>query len=77
MLVFEAHQHEVADQVRLAELPPRRVHALEDQLRVVLIATQRDVHDDELGEPVTQTDKVALQTLDLGFEECKVLLDSN
>ncbi len=47
-LRVQTHQDEVADQVGLAQLPPRRVHALEDQLRVVLIATERHVYHKQL-----------------------------
>ena len=39
-LGLQPHQDEVANQVRLAELQTGGVHALEDQLRVVLRAVQ-------------------------------------
>ena len=53
-LRLQAHQDEVADQVGLAQLLAGRVHALEDELRVVLIAVERDVHDHQLRETLAQ-----------------------
>ena len=47
-LRLQAHEDEIADQVGLAQLLAGRVHALEDELRVVLIAAERDVHDHQL-----------------------------
>ena len=44
-LRLQAHQDEVADEVGLAQLAASRVHALEDELRIVLFAVQGDVHD--------------------------------
>ena len=49
-LGLQPHQDEVADQVGLAQLLAGRVHALEDELRVVLVAAERDVHHHQLGE---------------------------
>ena len=48
LLVRQAHQHVVADQVGLREVEPGRVQALEDQLRVVVVALERDVDDQQL-----------------------------
>jgi hypothetical protein len=39
-----AHQHIVADQIGLGELPAGGVHALEDQLGIVLIAGEGHIH---------------------------------
>jgi hypothetical protein len=39
--------------VGLTHLPTGRVHALKDELRVVLIAVQCDVNDDEFAQPAT------------------------
>ena len=49
-----AHQDIVADQVGLAQLQARRVEALKDQLRVVIVAVQRDVDDDQLADTSVQ-----------------------
>ena len=58
-LGLKAHEDEVADQVGLAQLLAGRVHALEDELRVVLIAAERDVHDDQLGKAAAYRRQVA------------------
>ena len=79
VLVFgiEAHEDVIADQVGLGQLEPGRVHALEDELRVVLVSTQRDVHDDELGEPMAEGREVLAQPGNLLLEESKVLGDAD
>ena len=53
-LRLQAHQDEVADQVGLAQLAPGGVQALEDELRVVLVAAERDVHDHELRQALAE-----------------------
>ena len=44
-LWLQAHQDEIADQVSLAQLKTCRVHALENELRIVLIAAERDIYN--------------------------------
>ena len=51
LLVRQSHQHVVANQVGLREVEPGRVQALEDQLRVVVVALERDVDDQQLLNP--------------------------
>jgi hypothetical protein len=57
---LEAHQDEVPDEIGLAQLLAGRVHALEDELGVVLTAGQRDVHHDQLGEALAHGSKIAV-----------------
>ena len=71
---LEAHQDEVADQVGLAQLTASGVHALENQLRVVLVAAQRNVHDHELREALAKAREVGPKRLHLFYEEVEVLL---
>ena len=72
----EAHQDEVADQVGLTQRAAGRVHALEDELRVVLIATEGDIHDHELCEPFAQRREVGPDRLHPLLEEGEVLGDA-
>ena len=46
----QTHQDEVADQVGLTQLAADRVHALEDELGIILITTEGDIHDHEFCE---------------------------
>ena len=70
---LEAHEDEVADQVSLAQLLAGGVHALEDELRVVLVAAERDVHDHQLGEAATDRGEVALLLGEQLSEQVEVL----
>ena len=70
---LEAHQDEVADQVGLAQLLAGGVHALEDELRVVLIAAERDVHDHQLGEAAADRAEVVLLPGEQFGEQVEVL----
>ena len=72
----QTHQDEVADQVSLTQRAASRVHALEDELRVVLIAAEGDVHDHELCEPLAQRRKVGPDRLHPLLEEVEVLHDA-
>ncbi|EDP61538.1 hypothetical protein BAL199_13910 [alpha proteobacterium BAL199] len=70
---LEAHEDEVADQVSLAQLLAGGVHALEDELRVVLVAAERDVHDHQLGEAATDRGEVALLLGEQLSEQVEIL----
>ena len=70
---LEAHEDEVTDQVGLAQLLARRVHAFEDELRVVLVAAERNVHHHQLGEAATDRGEVALLRGEQRGEEVEVL----
>ena len=48
----QTHQDEIADQVGLTQLAAGRVHALENELWIVLITTEGDIHDHELCKPL-------------------------
>lgn len=71
---FQPHEDEVAHQVCLAQLTPGGVHALKDELGVVLVAAERDVYDHQLGEAFAQGRQVVLQGSDLCLEELEVFL---
>ena len=55
---LQTHQDEVANEVCLAQFATGGVHALEDELRVVLITAKCNVHNDKLGKSITQGCKV-------------------
>ncbi|MBN1094616.1 hypothetical protein JKP76_00190 [Blastococcus sp. TML/C7B] len=76
VLRLQPHEHVVANQVGLAELAAGRVHTLEDELRVVLSAIERDVDDDQLGQPAAERRQVALESRDLLVEQLEVLRDA-
>ena len=44
----------------MAEFPARRVHALENELWVVLVPAERDIDDDQFGEPIANCNKITL-----------------
>ena len=72
----EAHQDEVADQVGLTQCAAGRVHALKDELWVVLITTEGDIHDHELCEPCAQRREVGPNRLHTLLKEGKVFRDA-
>jgi hypothetical protein len=43
----QPHEHEIADEIRLRQLKACRVQALEDELRIVIIPVEGDIHNDE------------------------------
>lgn len=69
---LQSHEDEVANQIRLTELFASRVHAFEDQLRIVVISTQSDVNDHELREALAHRPEVARALLDALSEELTV-----
>ena len=71
---LESHENEVPDQVRLAKFATCRVHALENQLRVVLIARQRNIDNHQFYQSFAERGQVTIQTRDLVFKERKILL---
>jgi len=73
---FEAHKDEVPNQVSLAQLLASRVHALEDELRIVLVATKRNVHDHNLRQATTYRTQVAFLLGDELRKQGKVLRDA-
>ena len=73
---FKTHEDEVADQVGLAQFLAGRVHALEDELRVVLIAAECDVHDHQLGEATADRGEIAFLFGKQIGEEVEVLRDA-
>ena len=75
-LGLQAHQDEIADQVGLAQLTAGGVHALEDELRVVLVAVQRHIHDGQLGDAFADGQQLGLVLLDQVLEDLKVLDDA-
>ena len=57
-LLLQPHQDIIADEIGLAQLPPSGVHALENELRIVLVAIERDVHHHELGQAFAHGQKI-------------------
>ena len=57
------------------QLAPGRVHALEDELRVVLVAVERDVHDHQLRQALAERRQLVLDLSHALLEELEVLLD--
>ena len=72
---LQPHQHEIPNQIRLAECPSGGIHALENQLRIVLLAAEGNVHNEQLGQSPTQWRQVG-QRLHLLLEEREVLLNA-
>ncbi len=76
MLWRQAHQDEITDQVSLTEFAAGGVHALEDQLRVVLGAIKGNIYNHELVEPVAQWYQIVAQRFHLLLEVGEVLFDA-
>ena len=75
-LVIETHEDVVADEVGLGELLAGRVHALEDELRVVLAASESDIDHQELSQAQTEWCQVALTFVDPCRKELEVVIDA-
>ena len=59
------------------QLAPGGVQALEDELRVVLVAVERDVHDHELRQPLAERRQLVLDLGHALLEELEVRLDAD
>ena len=46
---LSAHEDEVSNQIGLTQSPSSRIHAFEDQLRIVLIPIESNIHNQQLG----------------------------
>ena len=71
------HQHVVADQVGLRELPAGGIHALEDQLGIVLVAGEGDIHHQQLADATAEHRKVGGGMAELLEEELVVGQDAD
>jgi hypothetical protein len=72
-----SHQHIVADQVGLGELPAGGVHALEDQLGIVLIAGEGHIHHQQLADATADHRQISRGIAQLLKKKVVVLLDPN
>jgi hypothetical protein len=71
----QAHQHVVADQIGLGELPAGGVHALKDQLGIVLIAGEGHIHHQQFADAPADHSQIGGGCAELFEEELVVLLD--
>ena len=69
---LETHQNIVADQVSLAQLTAGRIHALEYELGIVLVAVQRDVDNHQFRETIAQGGQIATERFHAILKEGKV-----
>ena len=71
---LQSHQYEIANEVGLAKFLARRVHALEDELWVVLVAGQRDVHHHQLRQPLAEHSEIHFLRLNPVLKEIEITL---
>jgi hypothetical protein len=77
LIWLQPHEDEVPDQVSLAQLPASRIHALKNELRVVLIPAECYVHYDKLCQPFTHRGQVIVAFCNPRLKEGEVLIDTD